>query len=97
MARIENYDDILYVVAHFASNCTHDGHPSPTWHLNQSPQANTLYNRAGCIDEDIGAGGSCHFLFTIIVVLFVPSSRRNFKFLRAKREAQEVFDDEINY
>jgi hypothetical protein len=50
----------------------------------------------GCIDEDIGAGGSYNRRFIIFVVLFIPSCRRNFKFLRAKKEAQEAFDDEIN-
>ncbi len=45
-----------------------------------------------CIGEVICVGGSCHRRFTIIFVLFVPSSRR----IRAKKEAQEAFDDKIN-
>jgi hypothetical protein len=49
-----------------------------------------------CIDEDIGVRRSCHRRFTIVVVLFVPSFRRNFKFLHAKNEAREAFADEIN-
>jgi hypothetical protein len=50
----------------------------------------------GCIDEDIGVGGSRHGRFSVFIVLFVPSSRTNFKGLGAKKEAQEAFDDEIN-
>jgi hypothetical protein len=50
----------------------------------------------GCVDEDIGVGGSYLCRFIICVVLFFPSCRRNFKFLRAKKEAPEAFDDEIN-
>jgi hypothetical protein len=50
----------------------------------------------GCIGEVICAGGSCRGRFTIFVVLFVSSSHKNFKILRAKKEAQEAFDDEIN-
>jgi hypothetical protein len=48
-----------------------------------------------CIGKVICVGGSCHRRFTIFVVLSV-SSRRNFKVLRAKKKAQEAFDDEIN-
>jgi hypothetical protein len=58
-----------------------------------NPTAKTI-EQLGCIDEYIG--GSCHRRIAIVVVLFVPSSRRNFKFLRAKEEAQEALDDEIN-
>jgi hypothetical protein len=53
----------------------------------------------GCIDEVICVGGRGHRRFTIFVVLFVSSSaryRRNFKILRAKKEAQEAFDEEIS-
>jgi hypothetical protein len=47
-----------------------------------------------CIDEVICVGGSCHRRQG---VLFFFLSCRNFKFLRAKKEAQEaLFDDEIN-
>jgi hypothetical protein len=49
-----------------------------------------------CIGEVIGVGGSCHRRFSIFVVLFVSSSRTNFEILRAKKGAQEAFDDEIN-
>jgi hypothetical protein len=60
-----------------------------------SPTAKTI-EQLGCIDKVICAGGSLHCRFTIFVVLFVPSSRRNFKFLRAKKVAQEAFFDKIN-
>jgi hypothetical protein len=50
----------------------------------------------GFIDGVIWVGGRCHSQFVIFVVLFVLSSRRNFKFLRAKKEAQEAFDAKIN-
>jgi hypothetical protein len=50
-----------------------------------------------CIGKVICVGGSCHRRFSIFVVPFVLSSRRNFKFLRGKKGAQEAFfDDEIN-
>jgi hypothetical protein len=49
-----------------------------------------------CIGEVIGVGGSCHRPFPIFVVLFVSSSRTNFKILCAKKGAQQAFDDEIN-
>ncbi len=49
-----------------------------------------------CIGKVIGVGGSCHSRFSIFVVLFVLSSRTNFEILRAKKGAQEAFDDEIN-
>jgi hypothetical protein len=63
--------------------------------MKPSAKVNTVL---GCIDEDIGVGGSCHRRLEVFVVLFVPSSRTgsNLKFLRAKKEAQEAFDDEIN-
>ncbi len=60
-----------------------------------NPTAKTI-EQLGCIDEFVCVGGSCHRRFTIFVVLFVPSSRRNFKFLRAKKEAHEAFDAKIN-
>ena len=47
------------------------------------------------IGEVIGVGGSCLCRFSIFVVLFVSSSRTNFEILRAKKGAQEAFDDEI--
>jgi hypothetical protein len=50
----------------------------------------------GCIDKDIGVGGSYHRRSIIFAVLFFQSCRRDFKFLRAKKESQEAFDDEIN-
>jgi hypothetical protein len=46
-----------------------------------------------CIDEVICVGGSCHRRKGVLLFF---SSCRNFKFLRAKKEAQEAFDDEIN-
>jgi hypothetical protein len=48
-----------------------------------------------CIREVIGVGGSCHRRFSIFVVIFVSSSRTNFEILRAKKGAQEAFDDKI--
>jgi hypothetical protein len=47
----------------------------------------------GCVDEDIGVGGSC---LCQNCVLFFFSSYRIFKFLHAKKEAQEAFDAKIN-
>jgi hypothetical protein len=49
-----------------------------------------------CIGKIIGVGGSCHCQSSIFVVLFVSSSRTNFKFLRPKKGAQEAFDDKKN-
>jgi hypothetical protein len=47
----------------------------------------------GCIDEVICVGGRCHRQKGVMLLL---SSRTNSNFLRAKKEAQEAFDDEIN-
>jgi hypothetical protein len=49
-----------------------------------------------CFDGVICVGGRCHCQIMILVVLFVSSSGRNFKILRAKKEAQEAFDAKIN-
>jgi hypothetical protein len=46
-----------------------------------------------CVDKDIGVGGSYHRRKG---VLWFFSSRTNFNFLRAKKEAQEAFDAKIN-
>jgi hypothetical protein len=45
-----------------------------------------------CIREVICVGGSCHRRKGTLLLL---SSRRNFEFLRAKKEAQEAFDAKI--
>jgi hypothetical protein len=50
----------------------------------------------GCIDEGIGIRDSFHPPFTIFVILLVPSSQRNFEFLRAKKKAQKAFDNKRN-
>jgi hypothetical protein len=50
----------------------------------------------GFIDGVIFVGGRCHRRFMIFVALFVSSSGRNFKILRAKKEAQEAFYAKIN-
>jgi hypothetical protein len=47
----------------------------------------------GCIGKVLCIGGSCHGRFAIFVVLVHPSSCRNLKLLRAKKAAQEAFDD----
>jgi hypothetical protein len=46
-----------------------------------------------CIDEVICVGGSCHGRKGVLLFF---SSCRNFKFLRAKKEAQEAFGDKID-
>jgi hypothetical protein len=61
--------------------------------MKPSAKGNTVLDY---IDEVICVGGSYQHQFTIFVVLFVPSSHTNFKFPRAKKEAQEAFDDKIN-
>jgi hypothetical protein len=50
-----------------------------------SPTAKTI-KLLDCIGEVIYVRVSHHSRFSIFVVLFVPSSRRNFKFLRAKKK-----------
>jgi hypothetical protein len=47
----------------------------------------------GCIDEVICVGGRCHCQKGVMLLL---SSQTNSNFLRAKKEAQEAFDDKIN-
>jgi hypothetical protein len=46
-----------------------------------------------CFDEDTGVGGSCYRRKGVLLFL---SSHTTFKFLGAKEEAEEVFDDEID-
>jgi hypothetical protein len=62
--------------------------------MNRAAKVN---NALGSIGIVLCAGASYHRRFTIFVVLVVPSSRRNLKFLRAKRKAQEAFVDGIKY
>jgi hypothetical protein len=52
-----------------------------------------IIEQLGCIMEEICVGGNGHG--RIAIVLFF-SSRRNFKFLRAKKEAQQAFVDGMN-
>jgi hypothetical protein len=47
----------------------------------------------GCIDEVICVGGRCHRQKGVLLFL---SSCKNFKFLCAKKEAQEKFDEEVS-
>jgi hypothetical protein len=49
----------------------------------------------GCIGKVVWAGGSCHRQFKIFVVLVVPSSHKNLKFLRVNKTGQEAFDAKI--
>jgi hypothetical protein len=51
-----------------------------------NPAAKTI-EQLGCIDEYIGVGGSCHRRIASVVVLFVPSSRRNFEISTRKRRS----------
>jgi hypothetical protein len=51
-----------------------------------NPAAKTI-EQLGCIDEYIGVGGSCHSRIASVVVLFVPSSRRNFEIPTRKRRS----------
>jgi hypothetical protein len=61
--------------------------------MNPTAKANEVLD---CIGQVICAGCRCHRRFMIFVVLFDSLAGRNFKILRAKKEAQEAFDAKIN-